>query len=90
MLTYQDCLGLCDLTPEEIAAIAQHEHLPEIAAAELGQYLVHVPNGVPVIRRMILDDIAEASRRNNPLETARLKLVLLRFVTTHPCHGDAS
>jgi hypothetical protein len=43
-----------------------------------------------MIKRMILDDIAEASRRNDPVETARLKLVLHRFVTTHPCHRAAS
>ena len=89
MLTYQDCLALCDLTPEEIAAIARHQHLPEIAAAELGQYLVQMPNGVPVIRRMILEDIAAASRRNDPVEAARLKGVLHRFVATHPRHKGA-
>ncbi len=43
MLTYEDCVGLTDLTEEEIEAIAQHEHLPEIIAAELGCYLVHDP-----------------------------------------------
>ena len=32
MLTYKDCLKLCGLTAEEIAAIARHEHLPEIVA----------------------------------------------------------
>ena len=30
MLTYEDCVELSDLTEEEIEAVAQHEHLPEI------------------------------------------------------------
>lgn len=36
MLSYQDCLAFCGLEEEEIAAIAQHEHIPIIVAAELG------------------------------------------------------
>ena len=39
MLTYEDCVELSDLTEEEIEAVAQHEHLPEIVALELGSYL---------------------------------------------------
>ena len=42
MLSYQDCVELSDLTEEEIEAIAEHEHLPEIAALEMGSYLVPV------------------------------------------------
>ena len=33
MNTLEDCLGLCDLTEAEVLAIAEHEHLPEIAAS---------------------------------------------------------
>ena len=43
MITIEDCLALSDLTEEEIDAIAEHEHLPEIIAAELGNYLAHRP-----------------------------------------------
>jgi hypothetical protein len=41
MLTYQDCVELSDLTEDEIDAIARHERLPEMAALEMGSYLVH-------------------------------------------------
>ncbi len=40
MLTLEDCIALSDLTREEIDAIAVHEHLAEIIAAELGCPLV--------------------------------------------------
>jgi hypothetical protein len=36
MLTLEDRIALSDLTHEEIDAIAEHEHLPETIAAELG------------------------------------------------------
>jgi hypothetical protein len=84
MLTYEDCVGLADLTEEEIAAIAEHEHLPEIIAAELGSYLVHDVEGVPMIKRIILDDIEEARHRDDQQKVLRLKLVLKHFIESHP------
>ena len=65
MLTYEDCLELSDLTEEEVEAIARHEHIPEIVALEMGSYLVHSSDGVPMIKRIILDDIEEERRRGN-------------------------
>jgi hypothetical protein len=84
MLTLDDCIGLCDLTEEEIQAIAEHEHVPEIVAAELGNYLVVTPGGQRRIRRIILDDIAAAQARGDKRHTLRLELVLRHFCDTHP------
>jgi hypothetical protein len=84
MLSYEDCVELSDLTEEEIAAIAEHEHLPEIAALEMGSYLVHTPEGVPMIKRIILDDIEEERRRGHNEKSLQLKLVLKHFIDTHP------
>ncbi len=84
MLSFEDCIALCGLTEEEIDAIAQHEHIPELPAAELGATLLRRPDGVARIRAMILDDIAEAQRRRNYARSARLKLVLRHFVECHP------
>ncbi len=39
MLRLEDCLALCDLSEDEVLAIAEHEHIPEMAAAELGNSL---------------------------------------------------
>jgi hypothetical protein len=83
MLTWDDCVALCELTEEEIAAIAEHEHVTQMAAAELGNYLVHSPNGVPMIRRIILDDIAAARGRGDLAHAAKLKLVLRHFIDSH-------
>jgi hypothetical protein len=84
MLTLQDCIALSDLTEEEIEAIAEHEHLPEIIAVELGNYLVHSPEGVPMIRRIIIDDIREAEARGDYEHALKLRLVLRHFIQTHP------
>ena len=35
MITFDDCLALCELTEEEIDAIAEHEHLTGTVALEM-------------------------------------------------------
>jgi hypothetical protein len=40
-----------------VLAIAEHEHLPEIAATALADYLSHQAHGPEKIRDMIVDDI---------------------------------
>ena len=45
MITLQDCIAMCDLDEAEVQAIAEHEHIPEIAAAALAQYLLHQEHG---------------------------------------------
>lgn len=84
MLTYQECLELSELSADEIDAIAQHEHVPEIVAAELGNYLIHLADGTPRLRAIILDDIAEAQRCGDQQRALHLRLVLRHFVATHP------
>lgn len=84
MLTIDDCIGLSELTEDEIRAIARHEHIPEMAALELGNYLLHLPDGTRKLRRVILDDIENARRCGDVTESAKLKLVLKTFIQMHP------
>jgi len=84
MLSLEDCLGLCDLSEEEVLAIAHHEHIPEIAAVELGNYLVHSPGGEMCIKTIIREDIDEARVQGDRLRELALKLVLRNFVLQHP------
>jgi hypothetical protein len=55
-LTFEDCLGLCDLSEVEVLAIAEHEHIPAIAALELANYLIRTPAGEDRVKAMIRDD----------------------------------
>jgi hypothetical protein len=84
MLSLEDCIGLCDLSEDEVLAIASHEHIPEVAAAELGNYLVHSPDGELCIRGMIREDIAWATVSGNRDRALALKLVLRNFIVNHP------
>lgn len=84
MIRLEDCIELCGLTEDEVLAIAQHEHLPEIVAAELGNYLVSSPEGELCVKSMIREDIAQAASAGDRARTLALKLVLRRFIVQHP------
>ncbi len=83
MLTLQDCIELSELSEEEILAIAEHEHIPEMLAVEMGNYLIHTPSGEKRIKRMIVDDIAHAKETGDVKHAAVLKSVLKHFVAEH-------
>ncbi len=39
MITLEECVAFCGLTEEEVLAVAEHEHIPEIAATAFADYL---------------------------------------------------
>ena len=85
MITLEDCIGLCGLTEEEVLAIAEHEHLPEIAASAMAQYLLSLEHGSEKVRDMIVDDIRQAQRlRGDKEHMVTLLHVLHHFLKTHP------
>jgi hypothetical protein len=84
MITLEDCVALCGLTEEEVLAIAQHEHLPEIAAAALASYLTHQEHGLERVRDMIVDDVRNARARGDRAHCLTLLHVLHHFLRAHP------
>lgn len=84
MITLEDCIGLCDLTAEEVAAIAEHEHVPDMVAATLGAYLLHEQHGAQRIRDMMIDDIRAAVRRHDVAHARQLVGALRHFMIEHP------
>jgi hypothetical protein len=83
VLTLKDCIALSELTAEEVDAIAEHEHISEIIAAELGNYLVHTVDGCRQIKVIIRDDIAAAQAHGDIIHAAKLKMVLKHFIEEH-------
>jgi hypothetical protein len=84
MITIEDCIAMCGLTQDEVLAIAEHEHIPEIAAAALGQYLLTQDDGTEKISAMLRDDIRLAIRRNDPALARQLFMALRHFLSSHP------
>lgn len=84
MITLEDCVAFCGLTEEEVLAIAEHEHIPEIAATALAEYLMCQEHGTEAIREMIVDDIRASQARNDKEHVLILLHVLHHFLKTYP------
>ena len=86
MLSIDDIIGMCECTEEEIAAVAMHEHLPDAVASEFADYIIHSPDGVPKMRKIIIEDIEMAMRDGNTDQVEILNKVLKHFIATHPIY----
>ena len=84
MITLEDCIAMSGLSEEEILAVAEHEHIPEIAAAALAQYLLCQAHGAEKIRDMLRDDIRAALAHGNRRHARELFMALRHFLSTHP------
>ena len=84
MISLQDCIGLCGLTQEEVDAIADHEHVPDVVAAAIASYLSHAPHGLEKVRDMIVDDIRLAPREDDRERASHLLHTLHHFLRAHP------
>lgn len=84
MITMDDIAGLTCLTRAEIDAIADHEHIPEIAAAALGEYTMNLHHGPQAVQAMICEDIRTALHDHDPAHARNLFETLRAFVAAHP------
>lgn len=84
MLSLQECIDFSDLSKDEIEAIAEHEHVPQIIAAEIGSTLMQTASGVCLIKLYLLENL-ERARDLGQFEKARqLDSLYRRFVSAHP------
>ncbi|HKC45150.1 MAG TPA: hypothetical protein VKC64_15085 [Burkholderiales bacterium] len=84
MLTLRDCVELSELTEDEVLVVAEHEHVPEIVAAELGYELLHSDDGVSTLKAYMLDCIEHARRCGDSKRADALYSIYHRFAATHP------
>ena len=83
MLTFEDCVGLSGLTEEEIAAIAEHEHLPLLQAMEYGHYLIRQEDGALRIRKILADDLRHAEETGHWKHAEELRELLRQWIAHH-------
>lgn len=84
MITLNDCIAMCDLPEEVVLAIAEHDHLPEVAACALAQYMLRQADGPARIRDIIIDDVKAAQARGDRAHVQSLLHVLHHFLKEHP------
>jgi hypothetical protein len=84
MIAMDDIMDMTGLTHEEIAAVAEHEGLPDVNASALAEYTMHLHHGPQAVLRMISEDIRAALHRRDVEHGRALYAVLHHFVETHP------
>lgn len=84
MISIDDIIAMTGLDPAEVAAIGEHEHLPDVAAAALAEYLLHQKDGAEKIRDMIVDDIKMALDTGRINHAQELFMALRHFLAEHP------
>lgn len=84
MISLEDCIALCGLTEEQVLAIAEHEHVPEIVATSLAHKLMARKHGSLQVRNMIRDDIRNATSREDFAHARELLAVMRHFLREHP------
>ena len=84
MINLDDIEDMTCLTRAEIAAIAEHEHMPEVGAAALGDYLMHMHKGPQRVQKMICEDIRGALHRDDVAHARSLFATLRASVAQHP------
>ncbi|MCX8018480.1 MAG: hypothetical protein N2690_11360 [Rhodocyclaceae bacterium] len=86
MISIKDCLDYSDLTEDEVAAIAEHEHLPYAGAAQLACGLAQTEEGTEVLRCLLKNALCDAQRcqHSETLQTARRAYA--QFLANHPEH----
>jgi hypothetical protein len=84
MISLEDCIAFSGLSEDEVAAIGEHEHIPQIAACALADYLLKQPHGGEAIRKMIIDDIQQALGAGRIGHAQGLFMALRHFLEGHP------
>ncbi len=84
MISMDDIMDMTDLGHDEIAAIAEHEGLPDLNAAALADYMMHHHKGPQTVNRMICEDIRAALHRHDAKHARELFVVLQHFIAQHP------
>lgn len=84
MISDTDILDMCCLTRAQIDALAAHDHIDPVTAAEMGEYLMHLPHGPQRVQQMICDDISTALHAGDVQSAKALYATLKAFLAEHP------
>ena len=84
MISLVDLIGFCDLTPDKVQAIAEHENIAETTAVMLGCHLLQSQRGCEQIRDMLVDNMRMAVRQRNVPHARHLVATLRHFLHEHP------
>jgi hypothetical protein len=84
MLSLRDCIDLSGLSDDELAVIAEHENVPTIVAAEMGNELLGTAKGLYRLHSLFLDSLEQAARSGHLDKEKRIGRIYARFRAQYP------
>lgn len=84
MLSLDECIDFTDLDTDTVVAVAEHEGLPPIVAAQLGAELLRTHGGLHKLHRMFRENLERAVRRGRLERAKAIERAYRRFVACHP------
>ncbi|HTY04463.1 MAG TPA: hypothetical protein VMC81_12125 [Rhodocyclaceae bacterium] len=84
MVSLNECIGMCGLHEDEVALVAEHEHLPLVVAAELAQTLLQTPSGLHRLHDIFHDCMATQAARRDSARQRELARIYAAFRERHP------
>lgn len=89
MISIKDCIDYSDLTEDEVATIAEHEHLPYASAAQLACCLAQSQDGAEVLRCLLKDAVCDADNCGHAEVLEMAQRAYAQFIANHPEHWSA-
>lgn len=86
MISLKDCLDYSDLTEEEVAVIAAHEHLPYPFAVEMACGLSQTGDGEELLRCLLKAAVRDARHEHDAAALKAARHALAEFCAAHPVH----
>jgi hypothetical protein len=85
MITLNDCAAMCVLDHEDLAQIAEYEHIPEVANATLSTYMAH-PNAANsnALCKLMIGDIRNALDEGFVHHATEVVMALREFLERNP------
>lgn len=84
MISIKDCLDYCDLTEDEVAVIAEHEHLPYASAVQLACCLAQSDGGSEVLRCLLKNALCDAENCGRIQTLDEAQRAYTQFAANHP------
>lgn len=84
MISLEECVEFSDLEYDEIEAIAEHEHVPLIIAAEMGCQLARTKDGLRSIHTMLEEVADHAMQCGHRAQAEHYRDATRLFLQHHP------
>lgn len=83
MLTLDDCIAFGDLTKTQLEAVAHHEHVPLIIAAEMMENIADTCEGCELVTGILRDEMKEARDKGDFRKVDCYRHALQDFLANH-------